>query len=938
MRRIALFALPLVALFSTISNSQTTPKTRPGAAPAVTRPAPGSPTAPRANAAAQALKEVASVEGITEYVLPNGLHVLLFPDPSKPKVTVNITYLVGSRFEGYGETGMAHLLEHLMFLQTKTRANIKKELTDHGADMNGSTGFDRTNYYETLTASDENLRWALRLEADRMVNIRLEKPILDTEMTVVRNEFEMGENNPGHIVMQRGLETAYTWHNYGHLPIGNRSDIENVPIERLAAFYQKYYQPDNAYLIVAGKFDQPATMKWIAELFGPIPKPKRVIQKTYTVEPTQDGERSVTLSRVGDVQELLAVYHIPAAAHADSEPLEVLAGVLGDAPAGRLYKQLVETKKAVSVSADPMAMHDPGVLMASATLRQDQSLDDARQILLQTMENLAAQPPTKEEVERVKTKLLKEIDLALADTQNVALWLSEALGDGDWRLLFYSRDRLKNVTEQDVARVAAAYLKSSNRTLAEFIPMKNAPERATIPPAPEVSKLLKDYKGDTSISQGEVFDPTPANIEKRVTRSTLPGGMKLVLLPKKTRGGTLVAQLVMRFGDDKSLFGKSTAGEMAGAMLMRGSKNKTRQQIQDEMNRLKANISISGGANNVTARIETVEANFPAALRLAVEVLREPSFPEAEFEQIRQQRIAATEQRRTDPSSIAINDVQRTLSDYQRGDIRHVATPDETIEDLKKVTLAEARDFYSHFYGASNSQFVVVGQFDPAAVQQLASQLLGNWKSPQPFQRISYAYKKTSSGEKKIETPDKENAMLVTGAQVRLSQTDPDYPAMELANYMMGGSMASRLWRRIRDKEGLSYSVQSALQVRALDEGSLFLALAQCAPQNAPKTEAALKDEIARAAKEGFAANEVTDAKKAWLQEQMVARSQDEALAASLATLEYYGWTMKFDEDVENKVAALTADQVSAAFRKLIDPSALALIKAGNFKKAAVYQ
>jgi zinc protease len=464
------------------------------------------------------------------------------------------------------------------------------------------------------------------------------------------------------------------------------------------------------------------------------------------------------------------------------------------------------------------------------------------------------------------------------------------------------------------------------------------PERAAIPPAPDISTLLKDYKGDTSISQGEVFDPTPANIEKRVTRATLPNGMKLVLLPKKTRGGTLVAQIVMRFGDEKALFGKSTAGELAGAMLMRGSKNKTRQQIQDEMNRLKANISIGGGPNSVTARIETIEANFPAALRLAVEVLREPSFPEAEFEQMRQQRIAATEQRRTDPSGLAINDIQRVLSDYPRGDVRHVSTPDETIDDLKKLTLADVRDYYTRFYGASNSQFVIVGQFDSAAVQQLAAGLLGDWKSPQPFKRVEYAYKKSPSTEKMIETPDKENAMLVTGEQVRLSLTDPDYPAAELANYMMGGSMASRLWRRIRDKEGLSYSVQSALQVRALDDGSLFLALAQCAPQNAPKAVAALKDEIARTLKEGFADDEVADAKKAWLQEQMVARSQDEELAASLANLEYYGWTMKFDEDVENKVSALTPGQVSAAFRKLIDPSGLAFIKAGDFKKAAVYQ
>ena len=254
----------------------------------------------------QGVRKVTAVEGITEYALPNGLHVLLFPDSSKPNVTVNMTYMVGSRQEGYGETGMAHLLEHMLFLQTKTRKDVKQELKDHGAEMNGSTSWDRTNYFETLNATDENLKFALELEADRMVNSKIEKPLLDTEMTVVRNEFEMGENSPDRTLFQRALETAYTWHNYGKLPIGNRSDIENVPIDRLAAFYQKYYQPDNALLTIAGKFDEAKTLAQVAKLFGAIPKPTRTLEKSYTVEPTQDGERSVTLRRVGDTQGLVA--------------------------------------------------------------------------------------------------------------------------------------------------------------------------------------------------------------------------------------------------------------------------------------------------------------------------------------------------------------------------------------------------------------------------------------------------------------------------------------------------------------------------------------------------------------------------------------------------------------------------------------------------------
>jgi zinc protease len=231
-----------------------------------------------AQALPKGIQKVSSVEGITEYSLDNGLRILLFPDPSKPKVTVNMTYLVGSRHEGYGETGMAHLLEHVLFIKTKTRDDVKQELTDHGAQFNGSTWYDRTNYYETVNATDENLKWALELEADRMVNARIEKAIMDPEMTVVRNEFEMGENSPNRMLYQRTLEAAYTFHNYGKSTIGARSDIENVPYTRLTAFYEKYYQPDNAVLTVAGRFEEAKTLALISEIFGKIPRPKRVLE------------------------------------------------------------------------------------------------------------------------------------------------------------------------------------------------------------------------------------------------------------------------------------------------------------------------------------------------------------------------------------------------------------------------------------------------------------------------------------------------------------------------------------------------------------------------------------------------------------------------------------------------------------------------------------
>jgi zinc protease len=339
---------------------------------------------------------------------------------------------VGSRNEGYGETGMAHLLEHMVFKTSKSGRELFKELTDRaGGFFNGTTNYDRTMYFESFPASDENLRWALGLETDRMVNMTILKKDLDTEMTVVRNEMEMGENSPIGVLNERVLAAAYSFHNYGKTVIGARSDVERVPVENLTVFYKKYYQPDDADLIIAGKFDEPKALAMIAQTLGSIPKPDRVLTQPYTTEPTQEGERQVTLRRVGSVQAVMAVYHIPSAFHPDIAPLEVLAQVLGAPQTGRLYKELVDSKKAIATYMYASDMHDPGYAIVFAQLKPEQPLDDAAQVLLKTVEGVAANPPTAEEVDRARTRILKNIDLAMTDSQQTALMLGGYVGDGD---------------------------------------------------------------------------------------------------------------------------------------------------------------------------------------------------------------------------------------------------------------------------------------------------------------------------------------------------------------------------------------------------------------------------------------------------------------------------------------------------------------------------
>ncbi len=884
--------------------------------------------------------KVASVEGITEYRLDNGLRVLLFPDQGKQTITVNVTYFVGSRHEAYGETGMAHLLEHLVFKGTPDHPDIPQELTEHGARPNGTTWYDRTNYFETFRATDENLTWALDLESDRMVNSFISAEDLASEMTVVRNEFEAGENSPFGVLMKRTTQTAFLWHNYGNSTIGARADIEDVPIERLKNFYRKYYQPDNAMLVVAGKIDEEKTIDLIVETFGAIPRPERTgvmkIYPTYTRDPAQDGERTVTLKRVGDTQLMMAVYHVPPGSHEDFPAVDVLAFVLGDDPSGRLYKALVETGKAARSGAFAWQLKEPGMLMTFAEVRLEDSLDEARATLEATIDALATNPPTEEEVERAKNQMLKNMELAFNDPERIALELSEWASNGDWRLRFIHRDRLKEVTADDVARVAEAYLMPSNRTLGIFIPVEEVPPRAEIPAAPDVAALAAGYEGAEAVATGEAFDPSPANIEARTTRLTdYSSGFELALLPKETRGDNVVVIVQMRFGTEDALMGEATAGDMAGSMLMRGTEKRSRQELIDEFDRLKAQVNVGGDATFASARIQTTRENLPAVLELVGEVLKQSAFSEDEWELLREERLAAIESQKSEPTAIASRSFRRTMSPWPKDHPEYTPTFEEQIARIEAAELDEAKNFWKEFYGADGVTMAVVGDFDYEQIREISEEIFADWSAEKPYVRFGRPYRDAGPEHMVFETPDKANAIMLAGINMQMSDSHPDYPALVLGNYMLGGGfLNSRLATRIRQKEGLSYGVGSNFSAHPIDQRGSLTVYAIFAPENGEKVEAAFREEIQKVLESGFTVEEVEAARQGWLQSREVSRAQDMSLANTLGATLFFDRTMEHEAELDAKVAALTADQINQAMRRHIDVDEFVVVLAGDFAGA----
>ena len=873
----------------------------------------------------------ASIEGITEYTLANGLRVLLFPDQTKPTVTVNVTYLVGSRYENYGETGMAHLLEHLMFKGTPSIASVFQELGRRGMRFNGSTSFDRTNYFETFTASDENLEWALKMESDRMVNAFIARKDLDTEMTVVRNEYERGENDPQQVLWGRMQAAAYDWHNYSHTAIGARSDIENVDIPRLQAFYHLYYQPDNAVLIVAGHFDPDRTLELITKDFGPLPKPTRKLPTFYTEEPVQDGERTVTVRRVGGSQFVAALYKTVRGASPDGVAVQALGEIMTVEPAGRLYKALVETRKASAVEVLSIGFADPGDIIYWAQVPLGDSIDAARDAMIATVEGVRATPITQSEVDRVRAKALRRFDETFNDPQRLGVAISESIALGDWRLFFINRDRWRKVTAADVQRVALEFMKPSNRTIGMFFPDAK-PDRAPAPAAVDIAALVKDYKGDPGVSAGEAFDPTPANLEARTQRFTLPNGMKVALLPKKTRGETVRFVLRAHYGDENSLKGTSPRGELAASMLSAGTLKRNRQAFEDRLDELRSRLTFSGGETETTATGETRRAALPDLLRLTAEAFTEPAFPADEFEKQKRERLAGLDESRTEPESIAERALARWNNPYPKNDVRYVPTFDEEMAEISGTTLDQVKAFYTKFVGGANAELAIVGDFDPAATRALATELFGAWKSPSPFTRVPNPFLPPKATVLTASTPDKANAALFGKLPLQINDQSPDLPALMVADKILGESPESRIPDRVREREGLSYSIQTWLSMSSFEANSPINVYAIYAPQNRDRVKVGISEEMARALKDGFTEAEVATAKHALMQARRIARAQDGALAGGLALQSYIGRTWDYTAKVDAGIEAVTVASANAALRKYLNPANFAWSYAGDFK------
>jgi zinc protease len=925
-----LFALSQALIAVQIVAAQTTSQS----APTATVPAQAPSTTPSLRLP-EGLRQVTSSEGITEYQLANGLQLLVFPENSKAVTVVNMTVRVGSRHEISGQTGVAHLLEHLLFKGTPRNPSPWAEFSRRGLRANGTTNTDRTNYYASFGPNEDTMRWYVDWLADALMNSNISKADLDSEMTVVRNEMERGENDPGRVMGQRMSAAAYAFHPYGRPTIGARSDVEAVPIESIQAFYRHHYRPDNTTLIISGSFDLNKTLALVSETFGKLKAPNTPIPQPYTTEPLQDGEREVVLRRATGTPFVSVMYRVPRAAHPDAVAVSLASAAIANGPSARLYKRLVETNMATDVGGYTAWSFDPGSAMFGADGLKNEDLLKLREKLLDLVEGVDKEPISAADFERAKAQYLEGWKDSFNNPDSIGLRLTEFVAMGDWKLMFIQRDRVEKLKLDDLNRVAKAYFVRDNRTVGLYYPGTDT-QRAANTGEYELKTALAEYQPKSSLAGTEEFLYTLGNIDARTIRGTLANGLRYALVPKATRGNAVLLSANFRSGNLENLKGQSTAAGFAGALLDSGTINISKEQLRDQFLALKSQAGFGGSSTGATLSLKSEKDTVHKALALAAEVLRKPTFDPKEIERLRQARLQQIATEKKDPEEQLSNALARNEASYAPDHPYYTPTFDEASARIQSVTRDQIVAFHRDYFGASHGEVVVVGDFDPQAMIKTLEMHFGDWKSNKPYQRVATTAKPNAAKVFQFEGPDQANANFFASLTVPINVRHPDYPALAVASAMLGQGGNSRLWKRIREKDGLSYSAAAYIAWANFDNNSTWTSSVSFASPVRDKVLAVWREEMSLALKDGFKEQELQDARQSIMRARQLGRAQDSGVLGLWSLLMFTGLSIQDIAKLDEAFSQVTLEQANQALRKYIDLGQAVLGFSGNFAGKSV--
>lgn len=855
---------------------------------------------------------VHEIDGVTEYKFDaNGLKVLLVENHSAPVVTTMVVYRVGSRNEAVGYTGSTHFLEHMMFKGTVDRnpaqdRGIDDLLKPVGAYYNATTSYDRTNYFEAVPK--EHLKLTLEIEADRMRNLVLTHEDRNSEMTVVRNEFERGENDPSDVMYKEMMASAFREHPYHHPVIGWRSDVEGVPMEKMKEFYDTFYWPNNATVILVGDFDSLEALEMIAETFGKFPASPKPIPEVYTTEPAQEGEKTFKVQRISeDMPQVWIGFKVPGCSHEDTYPLAVMASLLGDSSKrnSRLYKAVVETGLAVQVGCYAGENRDPGLFIVYATCAPGVTPEVVQAAILKAIADLSVDTVADKDLWLVKAANRKATALQRDDSVSFANLLCSGEASADWRWSMTYDDKYDAVTPEDVQAVASKYFGEKNRTVGYFVP--------EAPPA------VVEKKAEVN------------TFAAKVKRVVLENG--LTVLAMSTPGtGTASVSGYLRAGEYFGEYQKALVPELTAYLLTKGSTNKGKVEIAEALSEMGASMSFRAGTFAVTFGSKVVSRDLPSYLNLLGDVLRHPKFDEAEVAQSKKEFTAFVKSGSSNTGKVANAKLSQAV--YEKTSVFHQKPFEELLAELPGITRDDLAAFHAGHYSPKGLILALVGDFDVTNVEALLPESLKSWEGV-AVKEISVATtaRPASASRINVAIPGKANADIVIGMPVELKRSASDFFAARLANAALGqDTLSSRLGLVVREKHGLTYGIGSSYQDVSFGNGLWSISLS-VNPENIEKALGLVAEVVEKYRAEGISEKEFADEKGRAYGGFVVSLRNSLGIANVLSQFEFLGLPISDLDGIKAAYDSVTIDQVNEAIKKYLDLSSAVTVVAGSIEQ-----
>lgn len=885
---------------------------------------------------------VKTVGKIDEYTLTsNGLQVLLLPEHSSPTLTFMVTYRVGSKNEVTGTTGATHLLEHLMFKGTTQRDrskgnNVDQMLERTGARYNATTWLDRTNYYENLAS--EHLAAVADMEADRMRNLLLREEDRRPEMTVVRNEFERGENSPIQSLYKEIYQSAFVAHPYHHSTIGHRSDIEKVSIEKLREFYNTFYWPDNATVSIIGDFQPEQALAIVKKSFGVYPRSPQPIPTMYTEEPAQTGARRVTVKRAGQLGVVAIAHKIPAATHPDYAAVTLLSAILADGKNSRLYKAVTDKNLSTGVEADAGFNSDPTVHIIFAPLAPGVKHIDVENAIVQEVETLKRDGVSEGELKAAIAKTLADSAFKRDGSFAVAGNLNECIAAGDWSL-FYSLDAAaQKVTVADIKRVAQSYLNEDQSITGWFVPTAAGGSAAL---SAAKSNLFPaggpNYYRSPGVDAPGVTGPSAAGgggtsgaiIAPNVQRSKI-AGIEVIAYPTGVKD-VVTVRASLPAGRAMVGQGNPSIPMLTGMLLDQGTQKQDKFAIAEKLEAVGASIDFRVGVDLLEISARSLKKDGPLLLSLIAEQLRTPAFSEDEFAKAKKQYAGAL-QRRLESTDFRASDAF-TRAVYSDAHPNRNPAPEALLAAIDAAKLDDVKAFYKANYGPAHMTLVMTGDLDMSTLQPAISQSFSGWSGGASVVHGTKAEVTRAPQEQVVAMADKTSVSVVLGQASGLRYIDPDYQALRIATAILGSGFTGRLMANVRDKEGLTYGVDANLANDMFRAGDWKIS-ASFAPALLEKGLASTRRQLERWYDTGVTSDEIESRKSNLIGSFKVNLATTGGMAEALLAAVNRGYDVGWLDEFPMKINAINDEQVNGAIKKYLKPDHMVLIKAGTLPTA----